>query len=66
MAAVTPRQSFNSHWEVESHWTSVAWVHGQALSGVSIPIGKLSLIGQRREVTSHPLLDLLFQFPLGS
>ena len=36
---------FNSHWEVESHWTAVLNPSSSLTPEVSIPIGKLSLIG---------------------
>ena len=56
---------FNSHWEVESHWTLLADGGRPNVPGVSIPIGKLSLIG-RSDGQAVVQADWMFQFPLGS
>ena len=48
----SPSGRFNSHWEVESHWTRPLRRAHPALRTVSIPIGKLSLIGHL--AGSHP------------
>ena len=59
------RQSFNSHWEVESHWTLREEGRCPSPHHVSIPIGKLSLIG-RTEILDVRAAHREFQFPLGS
>ena len=56
---------FNSHWEVESHWTDVLRPEGVCSCEVSIPIGKLSLIGlEMKRARGGRVTE--FQFPLGS
>ena len=56
---------FNSHWEVESHWTDSYGGLPDCPICVSIPIGKLSLIGHVQPGRAGEIFQM-FQFPLGS